>query len=375
MKASEDWKKARKILCIRLDALGDVLMTTPAIRALKESQHGRKITLLTSPAGARAAPLIPEVDEVIVYEAPWMKASGLKINSNGEYRLATQLSQEGFDAAVIFTVFSQNPLPAALLAYLANIPLRLAHCRENPYQLLTDWVSEQDLSAEGGLRHEVRRQLDLVAAVGCQTDNISLSLKVPESSRRAIRQKLVRAGLDMDHTWLVIHPGASAPSRRYRPDGFAMAAQGLVRDHDIQIVFTGSSSEQELVGEIVSKMEAPAISLAGQLDLAGLAALLEHSPLLISNNTGPVHVAAAVGTPVVDIYALTNPQHTPWNVPHRLLFHDVPCKFCYKSICPLGHHDCLRLVAPQTIAAAALELLGESAAGRSIGRSEARIEL
>ncbi len=88
----------------------------------------------------------------------------------------------------------------------------------------------------------------------------------------------------------------------------------------------------------------PSHSVAGELDLADLAALIERAPLLLSNNTGPAHIAAAVGTPVVDLYALTNPQHTPWEVPHRVLNHDVPCKYCYKSVCPEGHHDCLRRV-------------------------------
>jgi ADP-heptose:LPS heptosyltransferase len=101
-------------------------------------------------------------------------------------------------------------------------------------------------------------------------------------------------------------------------------------------------------------------SLAGQLSLDELAALLAAAPLLIANNTGPVHLAAAVGTPVVDLYALTNPQHTPWQVPHRVLSHDVPCRYCYKSVCPAGHHDCLRLVDPQEVVTAALTLLQEA---------------
>jgi len=102
---------------------------------------------------------------------------------------------------------------------------------------------------------------------------------------------------------------------------------------------------------------APSRSLAGELDLGELAALIARAPLLVSNNTGPVHVAAAVGTPVVDLYALTNPQHTPWGVSHRVLNHDVPCKYCYKSVCPEGHHDCLRLVTPEQVVDATIDLL------------------
>ena len=108
-------------------------------------------------------------------------------------------------------------------------------------------------------------------------------------------------------------------------------------------------------------MNSSAGSLACCLSLGELAALIAIAPLLISNNTAPLHIAAAAGTPVVDLYALTNPQHTPWKVPHRLLFHDVPCKYCYKSVCPEGHHNCLRQVTPAEIVAATCELLAESA--------------
>jgi ADP-heptose:LPS heptosyltransferase len=92
---------------------------------------------------------------------------------------------------------------------------------------------------------------------------------------------------------------------------------------------------------------------------------LARAPLLVSNNTGAVHVAAAVGTPVVDLYALTNPQHQPWMVPHRVLFHDVPCKFCHKSVCPEGHHHCLRLVAPRQVVEAARGLVATDPPNRS----------
>jgi ADP-heptose:LPS heptosyltransferase len=129
--------------------------------------------------------------------------------------------------------------------------------------------------------------------------------------------------------------------------------------YNIQILFTGTEPETELIETIRSKMHTDAYSLAGRLNLGELCALISLAPLLISNNTGPAHIAAAVNTPVVDLYALTNPQHTPWMVPHRTLYHDVPCKYCYKSICPLEHHDCLRLVSPESVADAAHALLKE----------------
>jgi rfaE bifunctional protein kinase chain/domain len=375
------WELAENVLCVRLDTIGDVLMTTPAIRALKVANPRRRITLLTSSAGAAIGSLVPEIDEVIVYDAPWLKATASRVNSRPEYEMAERLRRLKFDGAVIFTVYSQNPLPSAFVCYLADIPLRLAHCHENPYQLLTNWV--KDPEPEKFVRHEVRRQLDLVGTIGCYTDEERLSLHVPKEALVVVEGILQNLGIDRQHPLIVIHPGATAASRRYSPEKFALVAKTLVLDMGRNVVFTGTESEQELVAEIERVMMAgdaiakpfrrkPAklddlspispnsgtiYSLVGCLRLSELAALLQLSSLLISNNTGPVHIAAAVGTPVVDLYALTNPQHTPWSVPNRVLFHDVPCKYCYKSICPEGHHECLSLVTPESVVNAACELL------------------
>jgi lipopolysaccharide heptosyltransferase II len=356
-----NWQEAKNILCVRLDSLGDVLMTTPAIRALKESGRERRITLLTSPAGASVAVLVPEIDSVLVYEAPWLKATAPRLDSRPEYVMADQLRQMAFDAAVIFTVYSQNPLPSAFLCYLADIPLRLAHCRENPYQLLTSWVPDPE--PDKLLRHEVRRQLDLVAGVGCQTADERMSLRLPAGAQRRVTALLKELGLEREQPWVIIHPGASAPSRRYPPEGFAAVARQLVREKGWQVVFTGTEAERDLVKRIQMEADVPTYSLAGRLNLGEMAALVALAPLLIANNTGPAHLAAAVGTPVVDLYALTNPQHMPWGVPSRVLFHDVPCKYCYKSVCPEGHHHCLRLVTPGSIVQAASELLDNAPVG------------
>jgi lipopolysaccharide heptosyltransferase II len=358
---SSAWSRSRRVLAVRLDAMGDLLMTTPALRALKESHPDRRITLLTSPSGAEAAALLPDVNEVIVYDAPWMKATAPRFQSGPDRDMIERLRDGAFDAAVIFTVYSQNPLPSAMLCYLADIPLRLAHCRENPYQLLTDWVPDPE--PDRLLRHEVRRQLDLVASIGCRATDERLRIHIPEGAGERVRDRLRAIGLDPSRPWIVIHPGATAPSRRYRPEGFAAAATRLAREGD-QILFTGGPAEIDLIEGIRRTMPARSFSLAGKLDLGELAALIVLAPLLIANNTGPVHVAAAVGTPVVDLYALTNPQHAPWAVPHRVLYQDVPCKYCYKSICPEGHHQCLRLVAPEAIVRSARELLAEAGAAR-----------
>lgn len=361
--AKRIWQSARRLLCVRLDSLGDVLMSTPAIRALKRSIARSRVTLLTSPAGAQLAGLVPDVDEFLVYEAPWVKATPPRSDPASDQAMIALLRRGRFDAAVIFTVFSQNPLPAAMLCYLAGIPLRLAHCHENPYQLLTDWVPDDEPHQR--VRHEVRRQLDLVAAIGCRSDDERLTLAVPQRATGTVRAKLARRGWNPDGRWLVIHPGASAPSRRYPPEHFARVAAELIDRHGFQVVLSGTEAELALAEEIRAGLGQRVFSLVGQLPLGEFAALVAMAPLVLTNNTGPVHVAAALGTPVVDLYALTNPQHAPWKVPHRLLYCDVPCRYCFKSVCPMGHHQCLRAVAPEAVVAAVLELYEEASVMRT----------
>jgi lipopolysaccharide heptosyltransferase II len=344
----EDWSQVRNLLCVRLDSIGDVLMTTPALRAFKESLPGCRLTLLTSSAGAAIAPFVPEVDETMEFAAPWMKA-GAHHSPMTDLALAQRLAVKSFDAAVVFTVYSQNPLPAAYLCYLAGIPRRLAHCHENPYHLLTNWAPDPEPTKV--IRHEVERQLALAAAVGCHASDERLSFAIPDRAMQKIR------GLELGFPLVVVHPGASAPSRRYPPESFARAMDLLSTRVGCHVVFTGDTHEIALVERIRSAMEAPSRSLAGELSLAELGALVGEADLVVSNNTGPAHIAAALGTPLVDLYALTNPQHTPWRVESRVLFHDVPCRNCYKSECPAGHHDCLRRVEPERVADAATELL------------------
>lgn len=351
------WQAARNILCVRLDYLGDVLMCTPAMRALREAVPGRRLTLLSSPGGAALLPHVPELDAALPFEAPWMKSSRQQ-DAAALQDMAGMLRACRFDAAVIFTTYSQSPLPSAMLCHLAGIPLRLACCRENPYQMLSDWVPETEPRQPP--RHEVRRQLDLVATVGCATAQEGLSFAVPPADLDWARQRLARLGIGPRQPWLLMHPGASAASRRYPPELWASAMRLLAAD-GLPVVLTGSGNEGLLVDQIRADAGVPAHSLAGEATLGQLGALISLATVMVSNNTGPAHIAAALGTPLVDLYALTNPQHTPWHSPCRVLFHDVPCRDCYKSVCPMGHHDCLRKIAPAQVADAVRSLLAESA--------------
>ena len=361
---SARWRTARRILCVRLDSLGDVLMCTPAMRALRQALPGRSIALLASPSGAAAAPFIPEVDEVIVHRAAWVKhapdGAAPGAGADDGLALVATLAAGAFDGAVIFTTYTQSALPAALLCQLAGIPLRLAHCRENPYGLLSDWAPEPEPASM--VRHEVQRQLALALRIGGTSPDLRLSFAPRQGDVAAARQRLRQAGVDPDRPWILLHPGASAASRRWPAALWARLLRLLADRPGLPLVLTGGAAEAALADAIRLAAGVPAVSLAGQLDLGELGALMGMAAVAVTNNTGPAHIAAAVGTPLVELYALTNPQHTPWAVPNRVLFQDVPCRFCYKSDCPAGHHACLAGVAPERVAEAVLELLPRRAA-------------
>jgi len=356
------WCDVRRVLAVRLDNLGDVLMTTPALAALRESLPQASLTLLASPAGAALAPHLPMIDEVIAYRAPWVAHPALARTPVGaeDRALIEQLAAGCFDAAVVFTTCTQSPLPAALVCALAGIPERLAHCRENPYRLLTICAPETDRVAPG-MRHEVQRQLQLVERIGCSTCDERLRFMLRPADLAQLAQACEGTGFDPGSPYVVVHPGASAPSRRWPAERFGAAAAQLARATGRSVVFTGGPDEQVLVAAAREACRVPSWSFAGRLELGAFAALIAGADLLMTNNSGPVHIAAALGTPVVDCYALTNPQHMPWHVPARVLSREVPCRDCLKSVCPQGHHGCLLGVTTEEVVQAALDLLATTA--------------
>jgi lipopolysaccharide heptosyltransferase II len=320
MEIFKEWKHLRNILCIRLDNMGDVLMTTPALHALKDSFPERKITLLTSSAGKAVAQFIPTIDNVIVFDTPWVKNNGT-YSSSRTFEMIELLKKENFDGAIIFTVYSQNPLPAAMLCHLAEIPRVLGYCRENPYNLISDWVPEAEPLTE--IKHEVARQLDLVGYTGSFAANNRLHLSLTSDDEMNVLELLKERGINQDN-YIVIHPGASEYKRMFPIDKFSEAVHLLIEKVGLPVVVTGNKEEKKIADEIERNTDHKVINLAGELDLGGFITLIKKARVVLSNNTGTVHIAAATQTPVVVLYALTNPQHAPWCVPHVVLPFDVP---------------------------------------------------
>jgi len=350
---------ARNLLLVRLDNLGDVLLCTPAFHAVRETLPDARLTLLAGPVGAQVADLNPDLDDVIVYEAPWMDLWGRMVQDSGrEQRVVQELRGRAFDGAIIFTSFRQSSLPAAYLCYLADIPLRLGISLDGAGSLLTTRYRHP----EQPMVHEVERALALVAVEGFRTSELGLVLKVPSEDIEKMRARLLAEGVPENGPMVVVHPGCSMPARTYPWEMYAEVADLLLEELGCRVVLTGDARETELVELVQGRMRGRTYSMAGRTSFREFAALLSLADLVVTNNTGPAHVAAAVKTPVVDLFALTNPPHQwgPWGVPHRILNHPVPCALCYSRICP-HHQECLRGVDPTDVVQAARELLEEKA--------------
>ncbi|CAN5435816.1 N/A [soil metagenome] len=377
------WSGARRILAVRLDNLGDVVMTGPALAAIKQRSPDVRLTLLASPSGAAACAHMPMVDDVIRYEAPWVKrGNGTDPSSrsgdgqqqgSADLDMIETLRRRGFDGAIVFSVCTQSALPAALMLTYAGIPLRAAYARENPYGLLTHWNKDTE-TVDSGMLHEVERQLASVRGLGYEVTDDRLVFRYGDADAVSMRRKSSNAGVGAGQRYVVFHVGATAESRRYPAEGFHAAARAIEAASGAVPVFVGAESERSVV-EAARGAPPIGISLVGQLNLGELAALIDEADAMVCNNSGPAHIAAAQGTPTTVLYALTNPQHTPWRVQSRVLNTDVPCRNCLKSVCPLGHNHCLTLVPPSQIVEATLDLMSSASRARSFATQAARPEV
>ncbi|MEX6689787.1 glycosyltransferase family 9 protein [Danxiaibacter flavus] len=318
-----NWNTCRNVLCIRADNMGDVIMSGPAIRSLK--QHpGCKITLLTSAAGSLIAPFMPAVDDVMVADLPWVQTTK-GINAAACTQLIADLKSKEFDAVIIFTVYSQSPLPSALIAYMAGIPLRLAYCRENPYGLLTDWVPDKEPYCS--IMHQVERDLLLLSKINIgmkhEASAAVLTLVNFQNYKGTLDSKLHQKGVSTFKKYILLHAGVSDAKRTYPVEKWRELLK-LLRDLEYEIILTGSVSERALAGDIIHDSKTSGIhNIAGELNIGEWISLISNAALVVSVNTSTIHIAAAVKTPVIVLYALTNPQHTPWNAISKVLPYSI----------------------------------------------------
>ncbi|MFE9851880.1 glycosyltransferase family 9 protein [Streptomyces sp. NPDC005576] len=333
------------VLVVRLDSFGDVLLAGPAVRAA--ATRASRLTLLCGPLGEPAARMLPGVDDVIVWQAPWEGVRPPMVEDADVPGLVAEVRAGAYDTALVLTSFHQSPLPTALLLRLAGVGRIGADSVDHPGQLLD--VRHQRLPD----RHEAEAGLDLALAMGFQPragdDGRLRVLPVPDT-----------ATLTGNGPYVVVHPGASAPARSWDAERHAEAAQSLA-DAGHRVVVTGGPAETALTHLVSGDV---AIDLGGRTTPRTLAGVLSGADALVSGNTGPAHLAAAVGTPVVSLFAPVVPasRWAPYGVPTVLLGDQrAACAGTRARHCPVPGHPCLGDVTAHDVVSAVRKLLKESA--------------
>jgi ADP-heptose:LPS heptosyltransferase len=373
MPPDDAWRAARRVVAARLDNVGDVVGLGPALRAVRAGLPDARITLWTSPAGNRVAPMLPWVDDVLVSEVVWQDASGkLPLDPARELALADELRRRRFDAALLFTSFSQSPWAPAYACYLAGIPLRAGESKEFGGSLLTHRVP-----AIPDAVHQAERNLHLVESLGFSAENRDHEQHLPAEARERAAALLGRVGLHPGDAYAVVAPGASCPARRYDAARFGEVAAGLAR-LGLTVVVVGSDRERALADDVTAVAarggsRSPVVSLVGATSVCELAAVVERAALVVANDSGPMHLADAFDRPVVVLYSGTEleSQWRPRRAPCRLLRRPTACSPCYLFECPYGL-PCLD-IPPAEVLAHAVELLSAPGPDPSATRGPCRV--
>ncbi len=329
-----------RMLIARLDSMGDLLLTGGAVRAVARS--AAEVIMLVGPQQTATARLLPGVDRSIEFAAPWIVADPRPLQAPMIETLVRRLRRESFDGALILTSFHQSPLPLALLLRMAGISWVGAISEDYPGSLLDiRLVITDDLP-------EAERNLAVAEAAGFPADARGARLAV----RRPLPDPRLLTGAG---AYVVFHPGASVSARRPSAEHAKQLVEGLV-GAGFRVVVTGSKGEAALTAYVAG---GNALNLGGRADLPTLAAVLDRADCVVAPNTGPAHLAAAVGTPVVSLFAPTVPasRWQPYGVPTVLLGDQyAACRDSRARHCPVPGHPCLTSITPESVVAAVSEL-------------------
>ncbi|MFJ6672866.1 glycosyltransferase family 9 protein [Actinosynnema sp. NPDC091369] len=326
-----------RTLVARLDNDGDVLLAGPAVRA---AAHAGEVVLLCGHSGAQAAELLPGVQRVVRWDCPWIANPAPDVRTPDIEGIVALLKGVRADVALILTSFHQSPLPLALLLKLAGVPKVVARSTDYPGSLL-DVRLRDDPDVP-----EAERALEVARAAGFELppgDDGRLAIVDPPEP-------------DEIGPYVVVHPGASVPARAWSPDRCAQAVTALAGAGH-RVLVTGGPNETELTRHVAG---AHGVDLGGRTTFAELAGLLARADAVVVGNTGPAHLAAAVGTPVVSLFSPVVPARR-WapHGPHVLLGdQDAPCRDSRARECPVPGHPCLDLVTPDRVVTAVAELAG-----------------
>lgn len=337
------------VLVARMDSLGDVLLAGPAVRAVAGVDG--EVTLLCGPQGAPAAELLPGVAEVLVWPCPWISDPAPAVTEAAVTELRELVAGSGAREAVILTSFHQSPLPLALVLRLAGFTRITGASVDYAGSLLDVRLRPGEDFPED--QPEAVRALTIARAAGYELppdDDGSLAVTAGPDVTELV-------GTD---PYVVVHPGATVPARAWPADTAAETVR-LLAGQSVRVLVTGSPGERELTARVAGSA---GTDLGGRTDVATLSSVLRGARVTIAANTGPAHLSAAVGTPVVSLFAPVVPavRWAPYGVAVELLGDQTAaCSNTRARECPVPGHPCLSEIPALEVAEACLRLMSEGA--------------
>lgn len=323
-------------------------MAGPAVRAVA-AREDTDVWVLAGPRGRSAARLLPGIDELRVVGIPWITAVDRPVDARLVEDVNAVVEECRPDEAIILTSAHQSPLPIALLLRLAGVPRILGASVEASAGLLDGrWIPGETFAED---IPEPERNLAIVRLAGYDLpdgDDGALHVTLPGELPAALET--------LPEQYLVVHPGAQYPAREYPADHFAEVVRLLSAEGHV-VAVTGGDHERALTARVAGSA---GIDLGGRLDLGGTARALAGASVVVVGNTGPAHLAAAVGRPIVSLFSAVVPPErwAPYGVPVELLGQrDAPCRGSRATLCPVPGHPCLTSVTPAAVVAAVERLL------------------
>ena len=341
-------------------------MTTPAVRTIRHNFPEARITLLALPWVADVFAACPHIDHIFIYDKQG-RHQGLR----GKLRLATELRQENYD----LTILLQNAFEAALITFLARIPVRGGYTTDGRALLLTHRVRKHP---EIGNKHQVHYYQEMVASLGLHRSEDALELFLdPQEvyeAEKTLQQALHKDSDDKDRTSnqvpiIGLNPGAAyGPAKRWPATKYGELAQRLQQATNGLIVIFGTAADQEAAAEITALAQqqtgegsgSQILDLTGKTSLAQALACIARCNVFITNDSGLMHVAAALNTPLVAVFGSTDHIATgPFSQQAEVIRQPIACSPCMKTHCPKGHFHCMEKISVQEVEQAALEMLAK----------------
>ncbi|MDE1890237.1 MAG: putative lipopolysaccharide heptosyltransferase III [Planctomycetota bacterium] len=332
----------KKVLIIKLRYIGDVLLTTPVIRCVRENLPDVYISVLVNKGTEDTILYNPDINEILLIDRGKVKGGNVLSRMLSQLRLILDIRKKMFDLVIDLTDGDR----AAILSYISGAKVRVGFNSENKIRgRLYNLVVRPE-----GIRHIVDYQLEAVSALGLKIDRPELVLNIPEEYDAYVKETLKGFNIDEDEPYVIIHPGGRWWFKCWPPESYAGLIDRIQGELGIKVVITGGGKEEKVVEKIISFMKTKPYSLLNKTTILQLASIIKRACLFVGNDNGPMHISVAVGTPVIALFGSSDPRvWGPWGANHTIIYKSVECSPCRHTGCDKGEYNCMKVISVEEV--------------------------